>query len=157
MTSWRSTLREALVSGSVASAVSALTLAIAGRYDGPQRPAAPINAISHWIHGDSALHKDKPTLRYTLTGYLIHHAASIFWAVLHAQAWNRRHEAIDPLPAMATAAVTAGVACFVDFQLTPQRLTPGFEHRLSRPALAGVYASFALGLALGSFLATRRR
>ena len=156
MTSWRSSLREALISGSAASAASALALLLAGKLE-PQRPAAPLNAISHWIYGDSALHKDKPTLRHTLTGYLIHHAASIFWAVLHAQVWNRRQKAIEPLPAIATAAATAGVACFVDFQLTPHRLTPGFEHRLSRPALAGVYASFALGLALGSFLATRRR
>jgi len=156
MTSWRATLREALITGSVASIASALTLLIAGRVE-PQRPAAPVNAISHWLWGDGALHKDKPTVRHTLTGYLIHHAASIFWALLHAQAWNRRHKAVRPLPAMATAAATAGVACFVDFQLTPHRLTPGYEYRLSRPALAGVYASFALGLAVGTLLAGRRR
>jgi hypothetical protein len=34
--------------------------------------------------------------------------------------------------------------------MTPERLTPGFEHRLSTRALLGVYACFAIGLALGS-------
>jgi hypothetical protein len=42
------------------------------------------------------------------------------------------------------------VACFVDYRMTPERLTPGFEHRLSSRALLGVYACFAVGLALGS-------
>jgi len=41
--------------------------------------------------------------------------------------------------------------------MTPQRLTPGFEHRLSTPALLEVYTSFALGLALGSMVMGRRR
>lgn len=147
-------VREALISGSVASVVSAGALLLAGRQE-PQRPAAPLNAISHWLWGDCALREDGPTLRHTATGYAIHHAASLFWAALHAWCWGHRPLAKQPLPALSGAAVAAAVACFVDLRLTPHRLTPGFEHRLSRPALAGVYASFAVGLALGSVLAGR--
>lgn len=148
-------MREGLIAGSVASAVSTVALLAAGRKE-PRRALAPVNAISHWIWGDLALRQNEPSLRHTMTGYLIHHAASVFWAVLHARAWGERREAKRPGPALAGAAAAAGVACFVDYQMTPQRLTPGFEHRLSRPAMAGVYAGFAIGLALGSLLAARR-
>jgi hypothetical protein len=50
----------------------------------------------------------------------------------------------------------SGVACFVDYQLTPTRLTPGFEHRLGKPELVNVYACFALGLAIGSLLMRKK-
>jgi len=36
--------------------------------------------------------------------------------------------------------------------LTPKRLTPGFEHELSRTAMAGVYAAMAVGLAAGVYM-----
>jgi hypothetical protein len=51
----------------------------------------------------------------------------------------------------------AGVACFVDYQLTPKRFTPGFEHRLAKPEMANVYACFALGLMVGSLLMRPKR
>ena len=38
-----------------------------------------------------------------------------------------------------------------------ESLTPGFEHRLSRQSLLGVYAAFAAGLALGGLLSRRRK
>jgi hypothetical protein len=155
MRSWRPTLREGLIAGSVASVVSTAVLLAAGRKE-PRRAVAPVNAISHWIWGGLALHQNEPSLRHTLTGYLIHHAASVFWAVIHARVWGERPQAKRPVPALAGSVAAAGVACFVDYRMTPQRLTPGFEHRLSRPAMAGVYAGFALGLALGSLLAARR-
>jgi hypothetical protein len=155
MRSWHNTFREALIAGGVASVLSTAALLAAGRKE-PRKAAAPVNAISHWVWGDAALRQDKPDLRHTLLGYLIHHAASLFWATLHARLWGERTVAKRPLPALVGATVASGVACFVDFQCTPHRLTPGFEHRLSRPALAGVYASFAIGLAIGSVLAARR-
>lgn len=155
MTTWNKALREGLVSGSLASFLSAGYLAYAGWRDG--HPAAPVNAVSHWFFGRSALREDEPSLGYTLTGYLTHHCAAIFWGVLHAKAWGARPEAKKPVPAALGAAAAAGVACFVDYQLTPQRLTPGFEHRLARPQMANVYLMFALGLAAGSLLMKNRR
>ena len=154
MTTWKQAIREGLVSGSLASLASAAYLVLAG--DRKDRPAAPVNAVSHWFFGDPALRQDGASLKYTATGYLTHHLSSIFWAVLHAKAWGAREEAKKPLPALAGAAAAAGIASFVDYQLTPKRLTPGFEHRLGRPELVNVYACFALGLALGSLLMKRR-
>ena len=80
----------------------------------------------------------------------------MFWAVLHAKAWGARPEAKRPLPALAGAVAAAGVASFVDYQLTPKRLTPGFEHRLGKPEMVNVYAGFAIGLAIGSLLMKKR-
>lgn len=155
MNPWKKALEEGLVAGSVASLTSALALAAAGRHE-IGFAAAPVNAISHWIWDRPALHVDRPTLRHTLVGYLVHHAASVFWGVLHARAWGMRREAKQPGAALAAAAVAA-VACFVDMRMTPERLTPGFEHRLSIGSMAAVYACFALGLVAGSIAAGQRQ
>lgn len=153
-TTWKQALREGAVSGSIASLLSAGYLAWAGyRHGGP---AAPVNAVSHWFFGDRALHRDQASLRYTLTGYLTHHGAALFWGVLHAKFWAARAQHKQPLPAVAGAVAASGVACFVDYQLTPKRLTPGFEHRLSRPELTNVYAFFAAGLLIGTLLMRKR-
>jgi hypothetical protein len=154
MITWKQALCEGIVSGSLASVLSASYLAWAGGRRG--EPAAPLNAVSHWFFGNRSLREDEPSALYTFTGYLTHHAASIFWATLHAKLWGARQQAKQPLPALAGGVAAAGVACFVDYQLTPKRLTPGFEHRLGRPEMVNVYACFALGLAIGSMLMKRR-
>jgi hypothetical protein len=155
MGAWNRALREGLLAGSVASLLSAAALAVAGRRE-DGHSAAPVNAIAHWFWGRSAFRENHASLRHTLAGYLVHHSASVFWATLHARAWGARPEAARAGPAAAGAAAAAAVACFVDYRLTPERLTPGFEHRLSSRALLGVYACFALGLALGSMAARRK-
>lgn len=151
MPSWKHALREGAVSGSVASVLSAAALVLAGRRE-TRAPAAPVNAISHWIWDKPALREDGASLRHTLTGYLIHHAASVWWGVWHAKAWGGRREAKRPLPAVLGGAAGAALACAVDYRCTPERLTPGFEHRLSGRSMLAVYACFGLGLALGSML-----
>jgi len=154
MPTWKEAWREGVVSGSIASLLSAAWLVRAGSRRG--EPAAPVNAVSHWFFGDLALHKDDPSVLFTLSGYLVHHGASIFWGVLYAKAWGARRRAKRPLPAAAGAAVAAATACLVDYRFTPKRFTPGFEHRLERPDMATVYATFALGLMIGSLLMRRR-
>ena len=156
MDSWKHALREGAIAGSVASLSSTAALAMAGRREN-NHSAAPVNAISHWFWDRRALREDGPSLRHTLTGFLIHHGASIFWGALHARAWGCRPQAKELAPALAGAAATAAVAYFVDYRLTPRRLTPGFEHRLSGKAMLAVYACFALGLAAGSMAAGRAR
>jgi hypothetical protein len=153
---WKKALREGAIAGSVASLASTAALAAVGRRENGSA-AAPINATSHWLWGRPALRKDRPSLRHTLTGYAVHHGASVFWATLHARVWGTRPQARQPGPALAGAAAAAAVACFVDYRLTPERLTPGFEHRLSRKAMFAVYACFALGLAAGSMAAAAAR
>jgi hypothetical protein len=71
---------------------------------------------------------------------------SIFWAVLYEKL---RRRAL-PLVVVPPAAATAVAACVVDTCLTPDRLTPGFEKRLSRGSLLFVYAAFAAGLAVSA-------
>ena len=155
MASWNEAFREGLVSGSIASLLSAAYLALAGGRRSV--PAAPMNAVSHWIFGSPSLREEDPSVTYTATGYLIHHLASIFWGVLHAKAWGADARAKKPLPAIAGAAAAAGVASFVDYQMTPRRFTPGFEHRLGRPEMLQVYTCFAVGLAIGSLLMKKKK
>ena len=147
---WNDAFREAAVSGTLASLFSAGALALAGRLES-KKAAAPMNATSQWVWGQrEALHADRPDRRHTATGYLVHHLAASFWAVLHARALADRPMARRPATALAAAATTAAVAALVDLRFTPERFTPGFQHRVSAPALVAAYACFALGLGLGS-------
>jgi hypothetical protein len=146
---------EAAAAGTAASVLSAALLALAGRRQTPSA-AAPLNAVSQWYWGQpDALAADQPDLRHTALGYATHHGASIFWGALHAWAFGSRRELDRPGPALAAAAVTATVAAVVDLKLTPERFTPGFQHRISTPALVGTYAVFGVGLAVGSLAARR--
>lgn len=61
------------------------------------------------------------------------------------------------VPVMATAAVVAAGACLVDLRCTPQRLTPGFERRLTPSSLFLVYSAFGLGLLLYDGVSAYRR
>lgn len=152
----RAAVRTGLIAGATASAVSTLALALAGRRE-TGSVVAPTNAISHWLWRGEAFAVDRPTLRHTAVGYAIHHLTSTFWAVLYAWLHGNRREAQTVPKALAGAAAAAAVACAVDYTVTPKRLTPGFEHRLSTVAMSMVYGAFALGLAAGCLLANRRR
>jgi hypothetical protein len=154
---WKRAFGEAAVSGSIGSILSAAVLAVAGARQTPSS-AAPLNATSQWLWGQrEALQADQPDRRHTLAGYAIHHLAASFWAVLHARALDRQPAAAKPLPALAAATVTGALAAFVDLKMTPERFSPGFQHRVTPPALVGAYALFAVGLALGSVAVRRAR
>jgi hypothetical protein len=153
--SWTTALKRALVSGSAASLLSGATLVFLGR----QRigsAAAPINAISHWYHGERAARRDRPSIKYTLAGYLTHHVASIFWAIVLERAIPPQLRR-TPAAAVASGAVLATFAAAVDYTITPKRFTPGYEKRLPVTSLIWVYGAFALGLALAQMGQTRLR
>jgi hypothetical protein len=135
--------------------VSTAALAALGKLE-TGSPFAPTNAISHWFYGDKAARRDRPSFKHTLTGYLIHHASATFWAMLFERTLGKLLDRRDAASTLAAATATSAVACFVDYKLTPRRLHPGYEKRLSTPALALVYGAFALGLAAGA-MASRRR
>lgn len=148
MLPWKNIVRQGLIAGSWGSVASALALLRAGRREAVGS-LAPINAVSHWYWGDLALHRREADVSHTVLGYLTHHGASVFWATAHAVA-TYRSERSRTLPGIAASALaTSAIACFVDYQLTPKRLTPGYEHELSQKALAGVYLAMAFGLAAG--------
>jgi len=154
MDTWTHALKQSILPGTLASIISTVALAACGRREAGSMFAG-VNAVSHWVWGERAMRANQPSLRHTLVGYAIHHACSLFWAALFEKACRKtldRHE----LPSTATAAaVTTAVACFTDYELTPRRLRPGFEERLSRPSLALVYACFGAGLVLGALLNRR--
>ncbi|XYI35756.1 Lipoprotein [Cupriavidus oxalaticus] len=144
-------LRRAAVSGACASLLSSGMLACGGTIDCGSA-FAPVNAVSHWIWGERALHANRPSVRHTVLGYVIHHAMSVFWAVFYETA-VARHPARGALGTLALGGLgVAGLACLVDLKCTPHRLTPGFERRLSPPMLTLVYLAFGLALPLGSLL-----
>lgn len=142
---WKQTLTEALLSGAVASTLSAAVLGICGRAENGSA-AGPVNGPSQWVWGRSAARRRAATLRYTLIGYLIHHAMASGWALVHERCWGNGRR--DLKRELGLGAATAAVACFVDYRLAPKRLRPEFEQQLSRTSLLLVYASFALGLAI---------
>lgn len=143
-----------LASGMLAGTLSAAVLAWRGRAEN-RSAAAPLNAISHWLWGRPALHRNDTTLDHTAAGTAIHFLSSLFWAAAYEALCAARRRA-TPAAAVADAAAVTAVAAVVDLRVVPERLTPGFERRLSNGSLALVYSSFAAGLAIAG-LALRRR
>lgn len=156
MSNWPSALAEGLRSGTAASLLSTAVLMASGRHHAGHRFAAT-NATSQWLWGRPALHANAPTLRHTAVGYAVHHGASIFWATLHARATQDLPGARTLGGALAGGLVTAAVACVVDFCFTPQRLTPGFEHRLPRSAIGVAYLAFGMAIGAAALCWRRRR
>jgi len=156
MDTWTHTLRRAILPGALASVCSTLVLgALAKREAGSMFTG--VNAISHWLWGDKAMRADHPSLKHTAVGYLIHHASALFWAALFERSCKKILDQQDVATSATAAAVATGVACFADYQLTPPRLRPGFEQRLSRSSLTLVYVAFGAGLAAGAVLSRRRQ
>lgn len=151
MNTWNTALREGAVAGTVATLLSTALLAAIGRREASSA-AAPINAVSHWLWGDESLHADRADLRHTLTGYLTHHLAAVFWASLYSWLHGHRDEAKTPVQAVAGGIATSAVAYVVDYHVVPKRLTPGWEHRMAPRSLAATFGSLAVGFALGALL-----
>jgi hypothetical protein len=152
--------KRALVSGGFAGLLSLVTLVVRSRQE-LGKPAAAVNAPSQWVHGDEALSADSLDARHTLTGTLIHQASAVFWGLLFEQLrqrfFSQKGQGAAHLPALAAgAAGLTAVAAVVDLKCVPSRLTPGFDKRLSNTSLVMVYASFAVGLAAGAAVLSRR-
>jgi hypothetical protein len=143
--SWRQSILDGLVSGTIASIASTIALSILGKAE-LGKTAAPVNGPSQWIWGRHAPYQNRFSLRYTIVGYAIHHAASVFWAFWYEKLRQRMGPTESAASALAPAAITAAAAYMVDFHFTPKRLSPGFENRLSQRSLLIVYGTFALGL-----------
>lgn len=155
MKNWKEAIRDGFFSGSVASVLSTVALALGGRREAGDA-YAPTNAVSHWIWGDIAGRQNGFQPKYTVLGYLIHHGSAVFWAALLEKCYGHKLDKGDADTIVKAAAATTAIACFADYKLTPHRLHPGYEMRLSKPSLLAVYASFGLGLAIG-ITALRKR
>jgi drug/metabolite transporter (DMT)-like permease len=155
MIDWKRTVREGLVSGTLAGLFSAVMLLVSGKRE-TGSAAAAVNAESHWLWGDESLRQDRPTLRHTLTGLVTHQLGTVFWATLYALVRGER-QAVRTVPqALVGGLATSAAAAAIDYTLIPKRLTPGFEHRLSTASMVGVFAAIAGGIALGAWLLRER-
>lgn len=137
----------AWVSGMTAGLAAAAMASVAGKRASASY-AGPLNATSHVLWGERAAQQDRPSAKYTLTGFLLNQAAGIFWALPYEK-WlraSRKRPALSVQPVLAAAAVAAG-AYLTDYYLVPKRFTPGFEKRMPLASLALVYGALALGLA----------
>lgn len=152
---WIRAIRDGFVSGAVASIASTIALLLLGRFE-LGRWAAPVNGPSQWIWGKYAPYENRFSLRYTIVGYAVHHAASVFWAILFEKLRQRLSPDGKPEPVLVPAAVISTAAYTIDFHLTPERLTPGFQHRLSNHSLLIVYVTFGLGLAAAGLMGDGR-
>jgi hypothetical protein len=147
-------LAPVLLAGTLAATLSGAVLMWRSRAETGHASAA-VNAPSQWLWGRGAIEANDVDARHTLLGTAVHWLSSCFWAV--GFEWlRRRHPQDTPLTALRDGAATAGLAAFTDLALVPERLTPGFEKRLSRRSLGGVYATFAVGLAVAALLSRRR-
>lgn len=145
-----SLLVRALVTGTVAGLASAAALALLAKAEG-KGPLRPINATSHWLHGEKAAACDQLDATHTLIGFATHYASAVFWA-LPFEFWRARRRA-HAGALLRGAAVTSAVAAAVDYGPTPKRFTPGWELVLDKRSLGVAYAVLALGLASGAKLA----
>ena len=149
MKHWKLVITQGLVAGGLASLLSTTVLALLGRREAGSA-LGPINAVSHWYWGDEAFKRQEANLSHTAVGYLTHHSAATFWATAYAALASNRPASRTTSGVFLGAAATSGVACLVDFKLTPHRFTPGYEHRLSDSALLAVHTALAVGLAAGA-------
>jgi hypothetical protein len=145
----------AAVSGTLASLAMTAALSALARQE--RRGALqPINATSHWLHGERAGAVAQADAAYTAVGYATHHASAWFWALLFER-WLLAHPPPTTLALIKDAAAMSAVAAVVDYALVPKRLTPGWETVLSKRAIAATYAVMAVALAGGALLSQRSR
>ncbi len=134
-------LARALVSGTLAAAAVTVAASLAARR-ATGSSAAALNATSHFLWGDAAARRNKYSVKYTGVGYAANYGASIFWALFY-EALGRKRSAGQ---ALRDGLLVSAGAYVTDYHLVPERLTPGFELRLSGKALACIYGALALGL-----------
>jgi hypothetical protein len=157
-----SLLKRTMVSSTLSGLAVSLTAALAGKRENASY-AAPLNATSHILWGDQAADQDGVSMKYTGTGFLLNHAASVMWAAVYEKwvepavaRWFAQRPELAPLaPAVSAAAVSAG-AYVTDYYLVPKRFTPGYEKRLSGQSMLLIYTALALGLAAGTLLLERQ-
>jgi hypothetical protein len=140
-------LENAVASGALVCAVTAAVAAAAGARSSGSA-VAPINAISHVVHGSSAARVRTIDFAHTALGLAINFGASAFWAGIYEAAFGRAAEQGALAKASAGAAAVSGLAYVTDYHLVPKRLTPGWEERLPARGLAIVYGALALCLPL---------
>lgn len=141
-------LRNTLLTAGMATLATSLATALLGRREVGD-PAAPLNATSHILWGDRAASEDGFSMEYTAVGALVNASAMLSWAAIQEFVLGRWAREGSPARAALAGATTSAVAYATDYHVVPERLTPGFEKRLSSESLAIVYGVLAVALAVG--------
>lgn len=147
-------LQDVARTGAIASAATTLAVAALGHTEDGEA-VAPVNAVSHIAWGDEAARQTGVSMKYTLTGLVLNAAAVTSWAMIYHALFGGRK--ITPVAAATGAVATSALAYATDYHVVPERLTPGFEKRLSNRSLALTYGVLAAGLMVGGLLARRGR
>ena len=155
MRSWATTLRFALVSGTLASVTSTAALAVASRMEG-KTAFQPANSTSHWLNGEQAGDFAAADLAHTAVGLATHQAATLFWAILFER-WVGARRPLSASAMLRDAVAMSVIAAAGDYSVTPRRFTPGWEFVLSKRSMAAGYAAMAFGLAAGALAMQPRR
>lgn len=140
-----------LLTGTAAGVASAAALALLARSEG-KGAVRPINATSHWLHGETAAEYDEFDATHTLIGLATHYASAVFWA-LPFEFWRARRRPASTGALLRGACLTSAMAAAVDYSVTPKRFTPGWELVLGTRSMVVAYGVLALGLASGAKLA----
>ena len=155
MKSWQVAMKDAAISGGFAAmAVNAATAAVGRAETG--HALAPINAVSHVLWGDRAAEMDAASMKYTFNGLAINSGATVFWATIYEKFFGEAADRRDLPLALLGGGAVAGMAYVVDYHLVPERLTPGYDKRLSGKSMTVLYGVLALGLTVGAFLRKQR-
>ena len=152
--SWGDAVRRAIVPSIAAGALSTATLAARGRLE-TGSAVAPTNSTAQWLWGEKAALQETASIKYTVSGYLIHQAAALLWATVYERVVVDGNGRRGPGRAVAAGVGVAALAMFTDYVLTPRRLMPGYEKRVSVGSLVAAYGAFAVGLALTDVLTAR--
>jgi hypothetical protein len=148
-------LLDILWSGVLGSFASALVAGGSARPEG-RGALQPLNATSHWLHGERAGRLRRFDVAHTGVGLVTHIASALFWAVPYSL-WLQRKSERSAEEIIVGGAATAAMAATVDYLAMPRRLTPGWELALSRRSIGITFVALALGLAGGALLARSLR
>lgn len=145
-----SVLRYALYCGAGAALASTAATMFSARAEG-ESPWRPLNATSHWLHGDAAGRRAEPDLAHTGLGAVTNVAAGMMWGGLFG-AWLARRRSVSQA-VVPGAAATGALAAGLDYGLLPRRLSPGWELALSPRSVGVSLAAMAAGMAAGGMAA----
>jgi len=144
-------LRDILLTGAGAALASAAVAASVAKAEG-KGALQPLNATSHWLHGQAAGRVRRLDGSHSGVGIATHVLSALFWGVPYAL-WLRSAPDRSPGEIVGGAAATALVAAAVDYGAMPRRLSPGWELALDRPGIAATFVGLGLGLAGGALVA----
>jgi len=144
--------RYMLFCGIGAAAASLAAVTILARVE--ERPVlGPVNATSHWLHGDRAARQASMDVdvAHTGVGAITNIGAGFFWGGLFGAYLHARQPA--PAQIVRDGAVLGAVAGLLDYGILPRRLSPGWELALSSRSVVLSMAAMAAGATLGGLAA----